>query len=161
MNIRLMTADDLSIYKNDIALFIYESVRMSNYEDGYCLCQAEQKCDELHGYLMSDRAIIVGAFEDNCMLGFLWAYEYPFREDKNRLYVSIVHVKEKYRNQHIGARLLEKIETVAKERNFDAIYLHAEASNVRACRFYEHMQYSCERVQLVKQLNDTYTGDAG
>ena len=150
-----MTATDVDIYKKDITAFIYESVKMSNFKENYQMGQAEQKCNELYAYLVEEKAFAIGAFDEDCIVGFLWAYEFPFRDDINRLYVSIVHVKHECRNRHIGSYMLEKIETIASEKKYDAIYLHAEASNVKACQFYSRMQFERERIQFVKRIDGT------
>lgn len=152
MKIRLLTRDTILEYKDAVTKFIYESVTMSDYEDSYGIQDARKKHSELEEYLNDNKAIVLGAIAENELVGLLWAYTYPFREDINRLYVSVLHVREDYRGRHIGSQLLETIERIAKEKHYDAIYLHAEAANSGACRFYKRQQYISERIQYVKQI---------
>lgn len=151
ITIQRLTIRDISIYKKDISEYVYESVKGANYEESYTREQAAEKTEELYAYAEADKAIALGAFDENKMVGFLWAYAYPFREDKNRLYVSILHVNAAYRNQRIGTKLIRTIEEIAKDCGYGGIYLHTEASNDGARRFYENMGYVKERIQYVKK----------
>lgn len=152
IKIEQMYFDDVQKYIVDIKDFIYESVKMSNYEDSYSIDQAAEKANELCGYVRDDKAIVLGAFYEESMVGFLQAYSYPFREDANRLYIGIVHVLDEYRNIHIGAELLSTIESVAKIKGYNRLFLHAEATNDKACRFYEKNNFNKERIQYVKDI---------
>ncbi|KAI4443525.1 GNAT family N-acetyltransferase [Schaedlerella arabinosiphila] len=154
MDIKILSSEDVFVNKRKIKAFVYESVKMSAYEASYSYDEAEQKVKELQTYIEQDSAIALGAFGDKGMTGFLWAYKYPYREDTNRLYISILHVSEEYRNMEIGTELIRKIESIAKEKGIDGVYLHAEATNNGACKFYEKMGFKRERIQFVKK----YTG---
>lgn len=156
INIQQMTFEDVLMYKDSIKIFIYESVKMSNYEESYTIDQAIEKTNELYDYVYNNKAIVIGAFYESILIGFLWAYEYPFREDSNRLYISIVHVLEEYRNMHIGAELLSCVENIAKNKGYDKLFLHAEATNDKACRFYQSNKYEKERIQYVKSIANSY-----
>lgn len=158
ITIKQMLLDDVQKYKNEIRDFIYDSVKMSNYEESYTKEKAFEKAEELSDYVRDEKAIVLGAFYKESLIGFLWAYAFPFREDINRLYVSIVHVLDEYRNMHIGAELLTQIENLARMRGYDKIFLHAEATNKRACDFYESNNYAKERIQYVKKI-DTVEGN--
>lgn len=150
IQIKQITPSKAKSNKDRIITFIYESVTMCSFQEEYNEMQAEEKYEELYKYIQQEKAIVLGAFDNEQMVGFLWAYGYPFREDTNRLYISIVHVEEEYRNQHIGEKMLKQIERIATEKKYDAIFLHAEAKNEKACRFYERMDYVKERIQFVK-----------
>ena len=152
MEIKKIDLEIAEKYIDDIAYFIYESVKMSAFEDSYCIDDAQQKANELRVYLKKDKAIVLGAFHESDLVGFLWAYEYPFREDQNRLYVSVLHVKAEYRNKHIGQYLLDEIESIARKNEYTSVFLHAEAENIGAVRFYGRMNYQSERIQFVKKL---------
>lgn len=154
MEIKQLTIENISEYKGEIAEFVYESVKMSSHEDTYTRGQAEKKTQELYSYVKIKKAIALGAFDGTNLIGALWAYEYPFREDTNRLYISILHVKEGYRGNKIGSKLVNKMESIAKDSGYGGIFLHAEASNDGACRFYEKMQYMRERIQYVKKATN-------
>ncbi len=152
MLVRQLLNKDVDSYKEDITEYIYESIKMSNYESSYQYGDAEKKTEELYEYIEKDKAIVLGAFDENKLIGFLWSYQYPFRDDKDRLYISILHVNKNYRGMNIGSELMKKIEYLAKERGYDKLFLHAEATNNGACNFYKKHRFNKERIQFVRRL---------
>lgn len=115
------------------------------------LIEAEAKIEDFIVYLNKGDCIGYGLFCDKSICGFIWAYPYQFREER-RLYISEIHIRENYRNKGYGKLLLEAVEAEAKENGLGALYLHAEASNKSAIRFYESCGYEKERIQLRKEL---------
>lgn len=144
---------DVQFFRDIIERFIYESVLNSAYTESYLLEDAKQKCSELSRYLQEDKAIVYGALYEEKLVGFVWAYKHSFRDDQSRIYISIVHVDECYRNQSYGELLLHSVEQEARRKGMNAVYLHAEAVNSSAVRFYNRMGYENERIQLVKDIS--------
>ena len=83
VQIKEMTSVEINDYKSEISSFIYESIVLCNFEENYQRQQAEERCNELYNYLLAGKAIVLGAFDENEMVGFLWAYAQSFREDVN------------------------------------------------------------------------------
>ena len=102
-------------------------------------------------YVTDGSAMVFGMFDSMEMIGFVWAYEHPFREEI-RVYVNEIHVDEPYRNRGVGKLLLQAVERMAKERGIRALYIHAEGNNDGAIRLYQNEGYKVERVQLRKAL---------
>lgn len=148
--IRKLQPCDCDDYNIQLVQYYFESVTMSAYEENYSKLDAEKKISELKMYLEMNQAIVFGAFDDSKLIGFVWAYKFPFREDVNRLYISVVHVDSLYRNQGIGKQFIQSIELEAKKLGIETIFLHAEATNDRACKFYEREGFSKERIQYVR-----------
>lgn len=149
--IKRLYLDDVKLFRDTITRFIYESSANVAYRNSICITDAEQKYTELINYINEDKAIVYGAIEDNALIGFVWAYEYPFREDKSRVYVSILHVDDQHRGQRVGNHLLSSVEKEASKNGYGSVFLHAEAFNDGAIRFYNRMGYETERIQLVKK----------
>lgn len=153
--IRQLNIEDLRNFKDTIIRFIYESNKKAAYMESYNKAHAKEKYEELLSYVDDFKAVVYGAVKDAKLVGFLWAYKYPFRDDKDRLYVSILHVEQEYRSKKIGSSLLAEIEQYAKKENYSSVFLHTEAFNQGAIRFYERCGYDVERLQLVKrELNE-------
>ncbi len=150
--IKQLEPGDLEQHAQTVTRYIYESFAMASYMERFTLEDAREKFAQLKEYARQGTAILFGCLEDSRLIGFVWAYAYPFREDENRLYVSILHVESACRNRHIGDRLLKEVEKVGIRRGCRAVYLHAEGHNHGAVRFYDRMGYGPERIQLVKQL---------
>ncbi len=146
IKIKQMDNSDIEIYKNNIVNFLFENSKMLNYE--------KTSIKDLSGYVRDGKPIVIGAFHDKKIVGFLMSYSYPFREDSNRLYISIIHVLNEYRNIHIGEELLSHIEKIAKNKGFTRLFLHTEATNEKMCNFYEKNGFTRERVQYVKSIEN-------
>lgn len=151
MKIEALTAERAEEYRKEIAELYYENVRSNALLEHYTFDEAYEKISSLIDHLRDDTAVVYGAFYDEKIVGFIWAYPHQFREE-NRLYVSEIRVNEEYRSRGIGKSLLKTVEATAKEKGFPAIYLHAEANNQDARRFYVNCQYEEERIQFRKEI---------
>lgn len=149
--IKFLKSRDIEFYKEQLIRYIYESNRNAAYMESYSKNDAKDKYEELLSYSKEKKAIVYGAIEEGNLIGFIWAYRYAFREDQSRLYVSILHVDKAYRNMHVGRELLTTVEERAAKEKINTVYLHAEADNLGAVRFYEKNGYEIERIQLAKR----------
>ena len=154
--IKRLTTEDIFYNKESIVRYIFESNTNCSFMNEYSMEDATNKWTELYNYSLNNQALAYGAFANYnskiVMAGFVWAYEYPFREELHRLYVSILHVHREYRSAGIGKQLMKKIEDEALTAGYSAVYLHAEGFNDRGIKFYNKNGYETERVQLVKKL---------
>lgn len=150
--IKRLNAYNIRLFQETIIGFIYESTTRATHIDSFTEADAKQKCAELINCLNKDKAMVYGAVKDNALIGFVWAYEYPFREDKSRIYVSILYIDVHFRGQKIGNYLLSEIENEAAKQGYSFIFLHTEGSNNGAIKFYDKMGYEIERIQLVKKV---------
>lgn len=152
MRIIPLTYELCNIYQSKLSDYIYQSVRNSHYVDSFAQKDAESKCLELKEYLRNNKAVCYGAINDEDLVGFIWAYEFPFRDDKKRLYISIIHVDAGYRGHHIGSQLIKEVQEYAERNNYNALFLHTEAHNTNAQGFYKSIGFELERLQLVKKV---------
>ena len=151
MKLEPITAEVAEKYRKEIARLYFENVRSNAFHEHYTYDEAYKKMDDLIGHLADNTAVVYGAFDDEELVAFIWAYVHLFREE-TRMYVSEIRVKEEYRKQGIGSQLLKLVEGKAKERGLAAIYLHAEASHPEALEFYKSTGYCEERIQLRKEI---------
>ena len=138
-------------YKERLTGFYYSNIKTCAFMDNFTYKDAEQKIDSLIEHVSNGSAIVYGVFDSENLIGYVWAYEHPFREEV-RLYVNEIHVEEAYRNKGIGKKLLHAIEDMVKERGYGALYIHAEGNNDGAIRLYQNEGYEIERIQLRKEL---------
>ena len=138
-------------YKERLTGFYYSNIKTCAFMDNFTYKDAEQKIDSLIEHVSNGSAIVYGVFDSENLIGYVWAYEHPFREEV-RIYVNEIHVAEAYRNRGIGKQLLHAIENMAKERGYGALYIHAEGNNDGAIRLYQNEGYEIERIQLRKEL---------
>ncbi len=152
MRIVPITAEMAEKYRGEIAQLYFENVSSNAFHEHFTYTEAYEKMDDLISHLKDNTAIVYGAFENDDLTAFIWAYVHQFREE-NRMYVSEIRVKEEYRKHGIGKEMLGLVEDKAKELGLSAIYLHAEAGNKDARRLYEECGYIEERIQMRKPLD--------
>lgn len=138
-------------YKERLTSFYYSNIKTCAYMDSFTYEDAEQKIDGLIVHVSNGSAMVYGVFDNEDLVGYIWAYEHPFREEK-RFYLNEIHVDEAYRNSGIGKQLLHAVENMAKECGYGALYIHAEGNNIGAIRLYQNEGYEVERIQLRKGL---------
>jgi ribosomal protein S18 acetylase RimI-like enzyme len=119
--------------------------------DCFTYKDAEQKIVGLMEHVSNGSAMVYGVFDNEDLVGYVWAYEHPFREEI-RVYVNEIHVDEAYRNRGVGKQLLSTVESMARSKGYGALYIHAEGNNEGAIRLYQNEGYEIERVQLRKVL---------
>lgn len=147
----LLNREQCLKYKERLTRFYYSNIKSCSFMDSFTYKDAEQKIDGLIEHVSNGSAIVYGVFDSENLIGYVWAYEHPFREEV-RIYVNEIHVAEAYRNRGIGKQLLHAIECLAKERGYGALYIHAEGNNDGAIRLYQNEGYEIERIQLRKEL---------
>lgn len=147
----LLNREQCLKYKERLTSFYYSNVKSCSFMDSFTYKDAEQKINGMIEHVSDGSAMVYGVFDDEDLIGYAWAYEHPFREEI-RVYVNEIHVEEAYRNRGIGKQLLSVVESLAKERGYKALYIHAEGNNDGAIRLYQNEGYAIERVQLRKTL---------
>lgn len=113
--------------------------------------EAMVKIRGMISHMNDGSAIVYGCFDGSQLLGYLWAYEMQFREER-RIYISEVHIDQRLRGQGFGSQLIKSVETEARNRGIKALYIHTEANNSGAIRLYERLGFQTERIQLRKEL---------
>lgn len=151
---------ELERYKKEVICLFFESNKIASQMDDCNLDSAKEKVNQLSLYLTNNKALVFGCFEEEKLIGVIGGYSHLFRDDKKRLYVSIIYVDEKYRNHHISNKLLTAIEKEAKKQGYSSVFLHVEENDKRL-RLCEQMGYVKERIQLVKKINNANAANIG
>lgn len=138
-------------YKNRLSDFYFSNMQSCCFMDSFTYKEAVEKIEGMIEHVANGTAMVFGMFDKEVLIGFVWAYEHPYREE-TRVYVNEIHVDEAYRGKGIGRELMRAVENMAKESGYRAMYIHAEGDNERAIRLYQHEGYTIERVQLRKEL---------
>ena len=138
-------------YRSEIARFYYGNMQTCSCLEHFTFEQAYEKIGDLIAHLSTNTCIAYCAFEGEKLVGYIWAYQHPFREEL-RMYVNECSVKEGYRGRGIGSALIALVEARAKQAGLPAVYLHAEAGSADALRFYESNGYREERIQFRKEI---------
>lgn len=152
MRIVIITSEIANKYKEEIAKLYYDNVHSCLYFEHYTINEANTKIDSFVDHINSGTALGFAVLDDDKLCGFIWAYQQQFREEQ-RMYVNEIRVLDEYRHIGIGTELLMLVEDEAKKRKIGAIYLHTEANNVDARKFYDACGYKEERIQLRKPVS--------
>lgn len=151
MRFEELNEDIVRQYRYEIAQFYYGNMETCSCLEYFTFDQAYKKIGEMIAHLTKNTCIAYGAFEENEIIGYIWAYPHRFREER-RMYINECSVKEGYQRKGIGKTMIALIEKRAKESGFTALYLHAEAGSRNAIHFYETIGYRKERIQFRKEI---------
>lgn len=89
--------------------------------------------------------------EKSNIIGFINYYDMY-----ERFELSYIEVKEEYRNQKIGSKLIEHLIEIAKSKNIDNITLEVNINNIYAIKLYE--KYGFKKVAIRKGYYDGIDG---
>lgn len=111
----------------------------------------EKTVEEMQQFIGDKSAIIIGAFKEEELIGFIWGYK-TIVNDRNRLHINYFIVNEKHRKQGIGSQLIEKIYEIANEMQIKEIELMVTSENKTAVNFYKRQGFEIERIKLCKKI---------
>lgn len=97
------------------------------------------------------------AYSEQRPVGYAIAFERivpenPFRYAYRSLFIDQLVVDPAFRSQGIGARLIQGLEDIAKEKLLDVLELNCWSLNTEAMAFYERMGYRTLSSVMVKEL---------
>lgn len=149
IEIQLVDREIAKKYKSDITEYLGQVLNINgilNQEE-----DLERIYNNMINYIEDGTAIIVGAFEGNKMLGFIWTYKILVNNEQ-RFHINYFIVNEKYRNSGIGKKLMDEVCEIAKKYNIKRIELMVTSKNDGAIKFYEKQNFKQERVKLCKEI---------
>lgn len=130
---------------------------MSSYESNFniskelCSITVESKIEELGQYVKLQKATLLGAFNEDTLVGFVWCYIHDYF-DEERLHINQIIIDRDFRGQGIAKKLLTQTEIYASEFNIKTIDLFVTEENIAAVKLYEDLEYETERRYLKKNI---------
>ena len=126
-------------------------IKLADYNDIYLLNQefnpklytfSAEKVKERIQYIAENTKDIIFVCEQcNEVIGYIHGSPYELLFSDSLINVLCFVVKEKYRNNGVGSKLIESLECWAKDNGFSGIKLLTHPSRVNAHRFYERHGY--------------------
>lgn len=114
--------------------------------------KCEEKIEDVYNnmkiFIKDGSAILLGAFEENKIIGFVWTYEIR----KKTYHINYFAVDENKRSLGIGQKLLDKLYEIAKENNIENIELLVEAHNDKAIKKYTNNDFQEKYIKMEKKL---------
>ena len=103
------------------------------------------------GYIEDNSAVIIGAFDNEKLVGFIWGYIIQiFEETRLHSYMGAVHPH--YRGYHIAKRLMEQQFEEARKREIFIIEAMVTKENQAAYNWHLKTGFREERVKMRKVL---------
>lgn len=144
---KYLDANSLGENRSEIEALMKDSA-IVNFKD-YSF-DSEARYDKMLDYFLKGSARIVGAFLGQELIAYMWFF--PIREKS--IHLNEIAVDKKFRNKHIGQKLIGIMEKYAMENGFKDIELHCVLENKAAYEFYCHNDYKLEDELMRKVLND-------
>lgn len=127
---------------------IIRRITSSDIEDIYILnCQlgyafSKEKVKERIDYILNNtKDIVLTAEIDKQVVGYIHGSPYELLYSDSLINLLGLVVKENYRNLGIGSKLINDMETWAKENNFTGIKLESGFERLDAHKFYQNHGY--------------------
>ena len=151
MRIRELKLEDFK-ENQELILELLIDTYMINFHLSREQCQllCREKLGMMDGYIEKS-AIVIGAFKDDTLIGFLWLYKHDFFGEI-RLHVNQIAVCSQFRGKGIGRQLMDEAEKQAKRLGVDTIDLFVSETNAGAVKMYNKLDFETERRYMKKRV---------
>lgn len=155
MKLQIKTLRNQEINENKIILktFLYELI--APYINKNAIHEIDRIYNNMNEFTKDNTAIIIGALDDNSLIGFVWSY--IKKENTKIAHVNYFFIKDNYRSKGIGEILIKKLQEKLSLINVKEIELLVDIVNERAIKFYTKQGFSIKekkekKLKLVKQI---------
>lgn len=150
MEVKKITAEEIKTYWESLSELLqicFVSTYGREKENEFI----DSKLNGLTEYVKCGKAILIGAYCSENLVGFLWGYPVntPF---ETILHAAYIAVKEDFRGRGAGQLLIKAFEQEAIKMNIAHIELIAGAENKNAIKFYDRGGYKADRIILRKRV---------
>ncbi len=147
---KIITIEDLETYERDIKIYIRE-VLENNFSEEIEESQVQEVYNNMITFTKDKSAIILGAYDNEVLMGFLWAYRRTINSQK-RYHINYFVVSSEKRSMGIGRGMFQELLNIGKNESIEAVELMVTATNEKARKFYNQCGFDIERVSLCKRL---------
>ena len=150
MEYRLLKPSDVAKYRIQM-VELMEIVLNDNITQKYPPNQAEIYVGKISGYIEDGSAIVSGAFDNENLIGFSWAYELSIFGER-RVHIDMIGVNQEYRKQGVARKLIDiQIEEI-KKRNINILEAMTTKANSNSYNWFRSMGFKDERIKVRKDL---------
>lgn len=150
INVRLLTIEDVLKEKKKLEHFMY-MVLSENLDYTITDAMCEKYYYDMERFMKDGTAILIGAFEDDALIGFHWGYE-RITPGGRRVHSYHNAIEPEYRGQGIGKRFWDVLDEETRKRGIDTIEAMCTYSNKVAVSYHLDHGFEIERLQVVKHL---------
>ena len=146
MNVKKATINDIVNNEKNIKDYFFELFKDIDIEKR--INMSKEKYIDMCKFISNGSANVYGAFIEEKMIGFIWFYKIK----KDIFHINYFYVFEKYRNNGIGQKLLEKVYEEAKKQNVKIIELLVDVNNIKAEKMYKKNGFKEQKIKMNKIL---------
>lgn len=132
---------------------------LENYKDieilfrNFNLLNMEEVIKKLIDFLEIEMCTCLGAYQNDKLIGFLWAFKREFAGER-RYHINYFSVKKEKHNQGIGKLLLSELKKIAEKEKIKKIDLNVDIDNKKAKWFYKKNRFKEEKTLLCLELGE-------
>ncbi|MDF0727056.1 GNAT family N-acetyltransferase [Cytobacillus sp. S13-E01] len=153
IEVRLISVEDLVENKIFLINLLEDNLKINFPNMSNLTEYAINGYDDMLRFKKDNSAILIGAFDKEKIIGFLWAYTREILSER-RIHIGHIVVNSEVRSGGIGSKLLKCLEDYSIRVNIKKIDLMTTLENEKTMKFYKENGYSIVRVQLEKELGD-------
>ncbi len=146
MEIRRVYIDDIINNEKNIKNYLEDLISETTKVD--VKERIKEIYDRMKVFLSDNSAIIYGGFDNDAMIGFIWAYEI----NSMVYHINYFYISKAYRKRGIGTELLKQIEKECKARHGKEIELWVKNDNYSAIEFYQKNNFAESSIKMKKIL---------
>lgn len=149
---REIDVDQVDRYRKKLKDMLKNDVYSHHYPEQSINTQyIEKRYLDLREYLEGNCTRLIGAFDGEQLVGFIWLYKRPFM-DYFRLVVNSIYIVESCRGLGVGNNLMSIAENLASEMNCREMATHFAVINDAARSFYLSQKFTEKRIEVVKTV---------
>lgn len=145
---RNLTTQDIEDNKKEL-IDLMEITLKDNISQNYPETLSTEYVNKIPGYILDNTAIVIGAFYDNKLVGFIWGYVTKIF-DETRVHSYMGAVNPEYRGNGIAQRLMELQFDEAKKRGIYLVEAMVTASNEAAHKWHLKTGFVDDRIKMLK-----------
>lgn len=149
MEIQLKPLKNKDILNYECELKKYIKNLIEPYTEKDTIEETERIYENMKTFTLDNSAIIIGAFDEKELLGFIWGYK-----DINSstiIHINYFYINENYRNFGIGKKLLEEMENKVKTiKGITNLELFVDKKNKNGMNFYKHNNFEIKEICSTK-----------
>ncbi len=150
MKIRSVTVSDVITQREAFALLFRQCLE-GNYAVSDMDALVEKKLESLLSHLNAKDAIVLGAFENEELLGFTWAYPFT-RVEEPVMHIAYTSVLPGCQGQGIGAKLTLELEGYARAGGVKRLEMYVSKENEPSIAMHKRIGYYVHEFVMTKPV---------
>lgn len=150
MEYRLLKPSDVAKHRIQM-VELMEVVLSDNITQNYPPNQAEVYVEKIGGYIEDGSAIVSGAFDNDKLIGFSWAYELSIFGER-RVHIDMIGVNQEYRKQGVARNMVDIQIEETKKRNINILEAMTTKANLNSYNWFYSMGFKDERIKVRRDL---------